>query len=125
MKGNQIRGEYKRVSCLTRLPIIMAEANSTLIVVTESYALLEKLKLEFPCVPFETNLSTKDQRGHASIWQGRISLPIGNGQIRIGLVLHEFAHIYHGSMGIGGSGHGPEFVECLDRILEFWYLSLT
>lgn len=122
MKGAQILGEYKRVSCLSKLPGLLQIAHETFIEPEDAIEMVERLKRIWPVVGFQVNVRAKDGRGRASAWTGKFNLPLRN--LRAGIVLHEYAHILQQSQGLGGAAHGPTFVRVLDKLLETWYLKL-
>lgn len=43
------------------------------------------------------------------------------GYLRVGLVLHEFAHLLAMARGHTCAHHGPEFVQALDDVLDYFY----
>jgi hypothetical protein len=112
-----ISGEYDCVSKKTRHFDILRDAHRRSISRGDALALCELLR---PSVA----VKFIGYRGRAHIRKNAISLPVvgwghrtnggpGVGSLRVGIVLHELAHLRYGK-----SGHGVGFVACLDRLLE-------
>ena len=103
--------EYRMVICNSTNPTRLIRLHRTAckplvatmmnIILSKRYAIVQP-RLTFGC-----------KYGHAN--KGRIALP-DNGRLRIGLVLHEFAHVLD-LTNIGWSApHGPRFVRILDEL---------
>lgn len=129
MKGSQIKGEYKRVSCLTEFPYIMTMANESLLTPVQACEMIDSLIEQWPvCLEkggvFSGQLVFVSENARGKARYNKIWLPSEGMKLRVGLILHEFSHVLHQSQGIEGSAHGPEFTRILDTLLKNWYLSL-
>lgn len=118
MRTPRINGEYSRVSQLTSQYELLTRAHQTIIMREDAKALVELLSSG-------VKVRFRGYKGHADLNKRTIALPsegpsrVSNlsgtmvGKLRVGIVLHELAHIRY---GVGG--HDGGFVEVLDQLLR-------
>lgn len=137
MRKKKIYGEYALVSNLTRDWTRLNEVHSIAISKKEALDIIRDLchylDIAIPTVTF------RNGKGVAYKSQNKIGLPHTDvssrrpllngweryGVLRVGLVLHELAHLitpttYHRSSGYR-KNHGKEFVARLDYLVAKWY----
>lgn len=130
-RSRGIVGEYKSVGRMTREPDLMRKANMTPMTDTQARVLigaLAKLRgIDGVAVRFVHRASrgraTSLPHGGYRITLSSIPLPPDRkdrpyGLLRVGLVLHEFAHVVmFADPATRREAHGPAFVAALDRLL--------
>lgn len=119
----QIPGEYQRVSEWSTQYFRLSQAHSTPITRENAYELIKKLALRYSIKNLLVEWIAGRFKGRGGKKKGRpfVQLPTeagsGVGYLRVGLVLHEFAHVIRETSANPGMPHGREFVATLDKLL--------
>ncbi len=122
-----IDGEYVGVTQRSRQPNLLRHAHQTPTVPEEARVLVQILAEHFnipaPAVRFRVRSYGRARRTQYDILLPRERMRPGNsptiGHLRVGIVLHEFAHLLHHKRcpDIRCLDHGLEFCRILDEVL--------
>lgn len=128
----KINGEYNRVYHWSKHKNLIIDANLTPISQDGAVALIrlleDKINENAGFNRFHSKISFTRKYGCAKLWSNEICLPkyilpestnTLIGYLRVGLVIHEFAHLMAYSM-FRSYKHDRNFVTVLDSLLTFW-----
>ena len=121
---SQIYGEYAKVSRRTKNYDLLEMLHSTPCTQSEAIAMIESIAKQYG-ISVSAIRFREGSRGRAYYKKFSITLPAtpgsGFGRLRIGIVLHEIAHLI--ACKRGEKAHRQVFVDVLDTLTDEWFIN--